>query len=227
MDHRTNPAVAHVLIVDSHRADREKLRAQFAAAPFDVVVAASGREARRCVSKSKIDAVVVDPDLPDGDGFELVRGLAEAPGRLVFVIASGDDEALAEHAYASGATDFAYKPIARNELLARLKKKIEERVAAPDGAERLTLQREERSCTVDGREHALTRNERSFLVCLVDAPRHFATYGELIRAVWGDGNGVETQSLRVLAAQVRRKIERPGARPIVHTVVGEGFKLNL
>ena len=221
-------AVAHVLIVDSHADDREDLRAQFAAVPFEVAVAATGTEARLCLSASRIDAVVVDPDRPDGDGFELVRGLAQAAGSLIFVVASGGDDGLAEHAYASGATDFAYKPIARNELCARLKKKIGDRVAANgDGAMRMKLRREERTCVVDGREHALTRNERNFLAYLLNAPRHFATYGELIGAVWGDGQGVETQSLRVLAAQVRRKIERPDARPIVHTVVGEGFKLNL
>ena len=219
-------ARANVLIVDSHADDRERLRAQLASVPFDVLLASSGREARQRLTASRIDAIVVDPDLPDGDGFDFVRGLAGSPNRVVFVVASGEDDGLAAYAYASGATDFAYKPIARNELLARLRKKIEDR-ATNEAEPRLTLRREDRTCLVDGREHALTRNERSFLACLLDAPRNFATYGELIRAVWGAAQGVETQSLRVLAAQVRRKIERPDARPLIHTVVGEGFKLNL
>ena len=80
---------------------------------------------------------------------------------------------------------------------------------------------------VDGREYGLTRNERSFIACLLDAPRHFATYRQLIDAVWGDDANVETQSLRVLAAQVRRKLEQPEPRPLILTVVGEGFKLSL
>jgi DNA-binding response OmpR family regulator len=219
-------ARANVLIVDSHADDRERLRAQLASVPFDVLVASNGREARQRLTTSRIDAVVVDPDLPDGDGFDLVRGLTVSPNRVVFVVASGEDDGLADHAYASGATDFAYKPIARNELLARLRKKIEDRVIG-EAPPRLALRAEDRTCLVDGREYALTRNERAFLACLLDAPRNFATYVELIRAVWGEAQGVETQSLRVLAAQVRRKIERPDARPLIHTVVGEGFKLNL
>ena len=216
-----------VLIIDGHADDRERLSAQFADLPCNVAVAASTVEAQSRLSSSRVDAVVVDPDLPDGDGFELVRTLAAVPDRLVFVIASGDDDGLAEHAYANGATDFAYKPIARNELLARLKKKIEDRVKATGGGPRITLSREDRTCVVDGVEYPLTRNERNFIACLLDAPRNFATYRELIRSVWGEDTNVETQSLRVLAAQVRRKLETSGSRPILHTVVGEGFKLNV
>ena len=218
---------AQILIVDSHAKDRERLRAQLAGAPFDVTVATCEREARQRLLASRFDAVIVDPDLPDGDGFDFVRGVAAAAGRLVFVVASGEDETLADYAYASGASDFAYKPISSNELMARLKYRIEASTIEDADAPRMVLHRQDRTCVVDGREYALTRNERSFLACLLDAPRNFATYGELIRAVWGDAQGVETQSLRVLAAQVRRKIERAGARPLIHTVVGEGFKLNM
>src|SRR5688572_22297104 len=215
-----------ILIVDSHAADRERLRAQFATLPCRVAVAATSVEAQKRVSASRIDAVVVDPDLPGEDGFSLVRRLAAAPERLVFVVAAGEDDQLPEQAYASGATDFAYKPITSNELLARLRKKMEDQATTAPPAPRVTLRREERVCVVDGSEHNLTRNERSFVGCLVDAPRNFATYRELIAAVWGDGANVETQSLRVLAAQVRRKLEQKGWRPLIRTVVGEGFRLD-
>ena len=215
-----------ILIVDSHDADRERLRAQFATLPCRIAVAATSGEAQQRLSACRVDAVVVDPDLPDEDGFTLVRRLAASPERIVFVVATGEDDHLPEHAYANGATDFAYKPITSNELLARLRKKIEEQ-AASAVMPRMTLRREERTCVIDGREYGLTRNERSFIACLLDAPRHFATYRQLIDAVWGDDANVETQSLRVLAAQVRRKLEQPEARPLVLTVVGEGFKLGL
>src|SRR5688572_5748222 len=94
-----------ILIVDSHAADRERLRAQFATIPCRVAVAATSGEAQQRLSASRVDAVVVDPDLPDEDGFTLVRRLAAAPERLIFVVAAGQDDHLPEHAYASGATD--------------------------------------------------------------------------------------------------------------------------
>lgn len=222
-----------VLIVDGHDDDRESLRALLAGAGFDVVAAAGARDARKRLAAGAADAIVVDPDLDDGDGLALVRSLTDAGtnGRapVVFVVASNVDQDMAERAYGSGATDFAYKPMLAEEWLARLRHALpngdgREKGTAPH---RLELNRQERSCTLDGRTHQLTRHERDFLACLLDAPNHFATYDKLIAAVWGEDR-VETQYLRVLAAQVRRKLEGGrGKPPLIHTVVGEGLKLNL
>jgi DNA-binding response OmpR family regulator len=146
--------------------------------------------------------------------------------RIAIFVGASEDEGLPERAYASGAADFTYKPIVRNDLIARLRKALRDQAAQGGASARLKLRREERVCTIDGCEIPLTRHERDFLACLIDAPRGFASYGELIAAVWGAGAKVETQYLRVLAAQVRRKIEQGGGGRIVVTVVGEGYRLN-
>jgi DNA-binding response OmpR family regulator len=225
---RNGPA-ARVLIVDGHDGDRESLAAMLAAASFDVAAAATGREARKLLKMAPADAIVVDPALDDEDGLALVRSLADADGPPAFVVAAVDDDDLAERAYASGAADFACKPVVASEWLARLRRAVRKDNGRANGAAaRLRLNRQERSCTLDGRAHQLTRHERDFLACLLDAPNHFARYERLIAAVWGEGRAVETQYLRVLAAQVRRKLEAGGGKPpLIHTVVGEGLKLNL
>jgi two-component system, OmpR family, KDP operon response regulator KdpE len=219
------------LVVDGAAADRESLKGLLDSAGFDVEVAASAREARDHLGRSTLlpDVVVLDPDLPDSDGIELVRDMAANGLTAIFVVSAGEDEELADRAYAAGATDFSYKPVVSRELLARLRKAVQDRrrsgmEAAPT---RLALNREERTCILEGKTYSLTRHERDFLACLVDAPRHFATYERLIAAVWGSEHAVETQYLRVLAAQVRRKLENGrGGSPLIQTVVGEGMKLN-
>jgi two-component system KDP operon response regulator KdpE len=224
-----NGPVARVLIVDGHQGDRESLAAMLAAASFDVAAAATAREARKQLKMEPADAIIVDPALDDEDGLALVRSLVDAGGPPAFVVAAVDDDDLAERAYASGAADFACKPVVASEWLARLRRAVRKTNGRGDAAAgaRLTLNREERSCTLDGRTHQLTRHERDFLACLIDAPNHFARYESLIAAVWGEDRAVETQYLRVLAAQVRRKLEAGGGKPpLIHTVVGEGLKLN-
>ena len=216
-----------ILIVDRDDADRKALQAMLSGVPFDVKTAATRAEASIWLSASQIDAVIIDPDLDDDvGGMDFVRALT-ASRRLVFVVAGGGDETLPDRAYECGAADFAFKPIGPIELAARLKRALRERKGAAFVSERFRLKREQRVCTIDGRDVVLTRHERDFLGALVDTPGHFATYGELIRAVWGREGAVETQYLRVLAAQLRRKVESDGQRPLLHTVTGEGFRLNL
>jgi len=219
------------LVIDGAGADRDSLKGLLDSAGFEVAVAASVGETRIYLSHSTAlpDVVVLDPDLPDGDGIELVRDLATNGLAAIFVVSAGEDEELADRAYAAGATDFSYKPVVSRELLARLRKAMQDRRRSVVDVlpTRLALNREERTCVLEGKTYSLTRHERDFLACLVDAPRHFATYERLIAAVWGSERAVETQYLRVLAAQVRRKLENGrGHAPLIQTVVGEGMKLN-
>lgn len=222
--------IARVVIVDGHDEDRESLAAMLAAAKFEVAAAATAREARKRLSTAPVDAIIVDPELQDADGLELVRTLAADGVAPIFVIAASNDDGLAERAYASGASDFSHKPILADEWLARLRRAVRHCHKGGNGADahQIALNREERNCTLDGRTHQLTRHERDFLACLIDSPNHFASYERLIAAVWGEDRAVETQYLRVLAAQVRRKLEGGnGKPPLIHTVVGEGLKLNV
>lgn len=219
---------ARVLVVDGNDRDRESLTALLARGEVEVTPAASGREAQACLdARTDLDAVILDPALPDADGMELIRRISGG-GAPIFVLSNGHDDGVADLAYANGATDFSYKPVVRNELLARLRKVIgDRRPAGSNGAtaRRIRLDRTERRCVIDDRTFSLTRHERDFLACLMDSPRGFASYEEIIAAVWGPGKAVETQYLRVLAAQVRRKLGDTGGL-LIQTVAGEGFKLN-
>lgn len=222
--------VARVLIVDGNDRDRETLTALLTQGALDVTATSSAREAEAYLdAPTDLDVVILDAALPDIDGMALVRRMSDE-GATIFVLSDSPDESLAERAYANGATDFSRKPVVSGEWLARLRKIIGDR--RPNGAEappagRIALDRIERRCTVDGQTFVLTRHERSFLACLIDSPRGFATYEQLIAAVWGSRDAVETQYLRVLAAQVRRKLnDGRGATALIQTVAGEGFKLN-
>lgn len=222
--------VARVLIVDSNDRDRETLSALLTQGSLEVTAASSVSEAEAyLIEPADLDAVILDAGLPDTDGMALVRRVS-GEGTAIFVLSDSADDGLAELAYANGATDFSRKPVVRGEWLARLRKIIEDR--RPNGvtipaAGRISLDAMERRCTLDGETFLLTRHERNFLACLIEAPRGFATYERLIAAVWGDGRAVETQYLRVLAAQVRRKLnDARGTTALIQTVAGEGFKLN-
>ena len=217
-----------LLLVERQPADLAALAGALDGGGFDLTTARSGREAEACIRAMRFDAIVLDPDLPDTDGFDLVSRVTRDGRTVALVLTGANDDAAPRRAFASGAADFACKPVRGNELLARLQHAFSRAAAPEEETPRLTIDRQERVCHVDGRTVSLTRHERDFLVCLLDSPRHFASYGSLIAAVWGDEKAVETQHLRVLAAQVRRKIESGGDAPaLIKTVTGEGFRLSL
>lgn len=217
-----------VLLLDGNDEDRESLARLLAETHFDVVEASTVAEAKDILASRPIDAVVLDPELADGNGMDLAWDLT-IRNMLFFVLARGDDPAAADRAYARGATDFSLKPVIRTEWLARLRRSITARQRTlPAGASsRLRLLHEEMICLLDGRTYQLTPHERDLIACLLDAEGQFARYEEVIRAIWPDKEVVDRQHVRVLVAQTRRKLERDGGKPLIRTVTGKGLKLSL
>ena len=81
---------ARVLIVDDHAPFRDAARRVLTAAGFDVVAGAGDRAGGRKLARElHPDVVLVDVQLPDGDGFQLARELTRRPGAPVVVLVSG------------------------------------------------------------------------------------------------------------------------------------------
>jgi DNA-binding NarL/FixJ family response regulator len=100
-----------VLIVDDHGPFRDAARRVLTAAGFDVVAGAADRAGgRRLAGQLHPDVVLVDVQLPDGDGFQLARELTR-PGGPVVVLVSGrprsDYGGLVERSGARGFIDKA------------------------------------------------------------------------------------------------------------------------
>lgn len=217
-----------VLVLDGDGEDRKLLTLALSEAGYEAVPAATLAQANELAGSLPFDAVVVDPDLPDGNGMELIWSLT-LRGALIFVTARDADDRAADRAYARGATDFSSKPILKPEWLARVRRAIADRQRMRSGevASRLELFHDELICRLDGEIYALTPHERDLLACLLDAPNHFATYEQIMDLVWRGKNVIDRQHVRVLVAQTRRKLESPGAPPLIMTVTGEGLKLSL
>lgn len=214
-----------IMLVEPGSREDSAIDSAFASGAWEIESAGCGREARALLNSGRYDAVIIDPYLADIDGFELVRTVTrDGTGTLVLV--REDDYETPRRAIESGAADFIYKPVRGSELRVRLDRFFAGGPAPGELREIFVLDRRERVCRIGGRTIALTRHERDFLACLLDSPGRFAPYRALIEAVWGQPDAVERQHLRVLAAQVRRKVDRgPGHAELIQTVTGEGYRL--
>jgi DNA-binding NarL/FixJ family response regulator len=111
--------VVRVMVVDDHPMWREGVCRDLAAAGYDVVAATGeGRQAVRIAAAARPDIVVLDLQLPDVSGVQVINGLLEAvPGvRVLMLSASGEQQSVLD-AVKAGATGYLLKSAGLNEFL--------------------------------------------------------------------------------------------------------------
>ena len=211
-----------ILVVDDDPQLLRAMRITLHARGYDVVTAATGREAVDEAARRRPDLVVLDLGLPDIDGLDVIRtlrGWTEIPIVVLSGRTSGGDKVGALDA---GADDYVTKPFGVEELLARIRS-IARRTAPGDGtsvvdvgAYRVDLT--ERQVAVrpdadpDAPEVHLTPTEWRLLEVLLRRPGRLVGRRQLIAEVWGP-TYTDTSSLRFYLNRLRRKLEPEPGRP--------------
>src|SRR5947199_3643919 len=121
---------AKVLVVDDEPQISTLLRATLTRAGYTVVEAASGREALNAKAIDKPDLVLLDLGLPDRDGLELVTLLRAEPRAALIVVSARDQTEQKVAALDLGADDYVTKPFDTEELLARVRASLRQRLAS-------------------------------------------------------------------------------------------------
>ncbi len=191
--------------------------------------ARDGEEALWFAASGNHDAVLLDLRLPVIHGLEVCRRLRQRGARMPILIltacdATDDVVAGLDH----GADDYVTKPFEFAELLARLRSLL--RRGTPGASARLRLldlEVDTASRTVwrGGREIALSNMEFKLLEFLLLHAGAVQSKARIAAALWDDEIGPTSNVVEVLVANIRRKIDRDAARPLLHTRRGAGYVL--
>jgi two-component system KDP operon response regulator KdpE len=218
-----------IIVIDDEAAIRRLLRAALERAGYSVVEASTAREAQNAMDIDRPDAVLLDLGLPDRDGLEVVPLVAKS-GAALLVISAREATQEKISALDLGADDYVTKPFDTDEVLARLRRALRQRVSV-DGNERLQIGDLEidllnRRVRRGGKDIHLTPKEYAVLAELARHPSRVLTHAQLLRAVWGPAHEAHVEYLRVTARGLRTKIELDPSRPtIVKTEPGVGYRL--
>jgi two-component system KDP operon response regulator KdpE len=129
-----SPSGARVLVVDGDRAILRTMDVNLRARGYQVLTAATGRRALALAARKRPDLVILDVELPDLEGLELIAGLRGWTPMPVIVLSARVDEATKVAALDAGANDYITKPFGIAELVSRLRAAL--RVALPQDQER-------------------------------------------------------------------------------------------
>ena len=220
-----------VLIVEDEKKVARALRDGLEAEHYEVRVASTGEEGFFLVNHESFDVVVLDLMLPRRDGLEVLttlrrRGL-QTPVLILTAKDTVDDRV---HGLDSGADDYLVKPFAFPELLARIRALL--RRGRPDQI--LKLQQDDlamdlvtRNVARAGQTLELTVKKFELLEYLLRHAGQVVSREMLGREVWHvTARATPLDNvIDVTIARLRRKIDDPFERKLLHTVRGVGFLL--
>jgi len=221
-----------VLVVEDDREIRDVLRASLAAEGFDVLTAVSLSEAAALLDHARVDVVVLDLGLPDGDGAELVRRIRRTSSLPVVIASARHQEAEKISLLDAGADDYLTKPFSVSELLARIRVALRHRGTALQPATTryargdLLIDVDAYRVEREGRPLHLTPTEFKLAARLVRAGGRIVTHRQLLADVWGAEHVHDTHYLRLYMGQLRAKLEALPSEPRhLLTETGVGYRL--
>ena len=210
-------SAANILVVDDEPQIRRVLLSTLTTQGYVITEAKTGEEALESLRKERPDLVLLDINMPGMGGIETCREIRRASDAPIIMLTVRNAERDKVAALDAGADDYVVKPFGIEELLARIRAAL--RRFAPGDAlppfesKDLTIDFEARQVTVRDRDVHLTPKEYDVLKHLVANQGKPLTHRRLLQAVWGPDYGDETESLRVVINQLRKKLEADPARP--------------
>lgn len=199
---------------------------------FNVYTVGKIKDAKEKIGTLHIDIILLDVNLPDGNGYELckeIRGDSEVP--IIFLTAC-DEEVNIVMGLDLGADDYITKPVRVRELVARINAVARRKgVASKDKEDNKIIVRDIKVLPLKyevykGDEKLqLTSVEYKLLLLLIENSGNVLTRKTLLEKLWDiEGDFIEESTLTVYIKRLREKLKEDKESPYIETVRGIGYK---
>ena len=213
-------------IIEDDSALREGLALAFELEGYETAAAETMTEGRRLLEAGGLALLILDCNLPDGSGFDLVRQLRASSRLPVLMLTARDSEMDEVKGLELGVDDFMRKPFSLAVLQARVRKILrrqEEPALLSSGD--ITVDLGKGEVRKQGELLALSGTEQRLLLCFLEHPGQLLTKEQLLERIWDcEGSYVDENTLAVAIRRLRVKIEEdPGEPRRIRTVHGQGY----
>ena len=218
-----------ILVVEDERSLLDSIKKGLELDGYSVDTAISGEEAIECASVDIYDLVVLDLNLPDMFGLDVLKELTKINKDIkVLILTAHSELEIKIMGLDLGASDYMVKPFHFEELEARIRMLLRrtfivEKPILSFGP--LSFDSVKRKLTINGKDVALTRKEGAILEYFLLNQDRLVTAEELMAHAWDSEKDEFSNSVRVHLTTLRRKIKDVlGYNPICNKI-GEGYYL--
>jgi len=178
-----------------------------------VLSAMSGKEGIALVKRESPDVVILDLNLPDISGFEVLKGFRAFSSVPTIILTVRFDDADVLKGLEAGADDYIVKPFNYLTLLARVKAVLRRTEREPFKgnaiamSSRLNIDFLNQKVRVDNRPVKLTPIEYQLLILLVKNKDKVVTYQQIMQEIWGKPLWGDTENVRIYIRRLRQKLQ--------------------
>lgn len=214
-----------VLIVEDDAVLLDGLSVGLGLCGFTVDTVSTLADAREALAGSEFAGVVLDINLPDGSGLDLLAELRAAGTQTPILLLTARDQVRDRVAgLDAGADDYLGKPFDLDELSARLRAMMRRQEGRADALIRwngLTLDPASQTGAADGRDIRFSRREFAVLHALIQRPTRILSKSDIEERLYGWQEDVESNTVEVHIHHLRAKL----GRDFIETVRGLGYRL--
>jgi DNA-binding response OmpR family regulator len=218
-----------LLVVEDDKAISEALKEGLEDESYAVDVAYDGDEGYRAASADEYDLIILDVMMPEMNGYEVCKKLRSEGNStpILMLTAKGEGRDVIE-GLDTGADDYLAKPFSFDVLLARIRallRRPSEKIAEVLQVGDLTLNPATKKVERAGKPVQLTSKEYAVLEYLMRNAGIVQSKETIINHVWDFDADVLPNNVELFVMFLRRKIDKPFGKPLIHTVSGFGYKI--
>lgn len=196
---------------------------------YQVLCAARADQAEELFQKNKVDLIISDITLEEGNGLDFARKIREVSDVYLIFLTALDQEVDIVNGYDAGADDYIAKPFSLAVLISKVNA-LMRRIRQEEGdggilsSRDIQVQCREMKVYKQGEEVLLSKKELRLLLFFLDHPRQIVSKEQILEAVWDtDGQFVDENTVPVTIGRLKKRLADGKDKEYIQNVRGLGY----
>ncbi|MFJ9289840.1 response regulator transcription factor [Bacillus halotolerans] len=222
----------HILIVEDEEKIARVLQLELEYEGYSVTIKHNGSEGLNAATEGSYSLLLLDVMLPGVSGLEVLRRLRKTDQETPVILLTARDSVPDKVTGLDiGANDYVTKPFEIEELLARIRAALRQTGSKTEDIgtfltyDDLQVNEKTREVRRGDKEVELTPREFDLLVYMLKHPQQVLTREQILSSVWGFDYIGDTNVVDVYIRYIRKKLDYPYEKQLIHTVRGVGYTI--